>query len=152
MLTLEVHTRTIGSLKAQDPEHLTLNVLEERLTVAELIQRIVAEGIREETMQRMKSMPHIQDGQPQQEASKRGYLSEEEIAAQVQSGMIRLPGQNDISVPDTKTQIQKTLRAFQNGTYLVLIDNKRIKTLDEEISFTPTTSIQFVRLAPLAGG
>ncbi len=154
MLTLEVHTRTIGSLKAEGLEHLTLNLLEERLTVAELIQRIVAEGIREEAMRRMKSMPSIQNTQPSQEASKRGFLTEEEIAAQHQHGMIHLPNQNGsaIFLPDTKVPVQKALRAFQVGTYIVLIDKKRMQTLDEEILFTPTTSIQFVRLTPLAGG
>jgi hypothetical protein len=153
MLTLEVHTKTIGSIKAEGPEFLTLNVLEERLTVAELIQRTVEEGIREEAVRRMKSMPNIQATFLSPQASKRGYLTEEEIAAQQQRGKIHFPNQHDgISMPDAKTQVQKALRAFQVGTYIVLINDKRIKTLDEEIIFSPTTSIQFLRLTPLVGG
>ena len=154
MPTVEVHTRTIGSVKAQGPEHLTLDVLEERLTVAELIQRTVEAGVREEAMRRMKSMPHIQGMLPTKEASERGFLTEEEIAAQRQLGMICLPNQNGsvISIPDAKAQVQKALRAFQVGTYIVLIDKNRVTSLDEEIIFAPTTSIQFIRLTPLVGG
>lgn len=154
MPTLEVHTRTIGTIKAEGPEHVTLNIVEERLTVAELIQRTVEEGVREEVTRRMKSMPQIQGTLPTQEAHKRGYLTEEEIAAQHQLGVIHMPRQNgsSIAMPDTAAQVQKALRAFRVGTYIVLIDNQRIKSLDEEIVFTPTTSIQFVRLTPLVGG
>ena len=125
MLTLEVRTKTIGSIKAEGPEFLTLNVLEEeRLTVAELIRRTVEEGIREEAVRRMKDIAGTKE-------------------ASQYSGL---------SMPDAKAQVQKALRAFQVGTYIVLIDNSRIKTLDEEIVFSPSTSIQFVRLTPLVGG
>ncbi len=154
MPTLEVHTRTLGSIKAEGPDHVTLNVLEERLTVGELIQRTVEEGVREEAMRRMKSMPPIQGTLPSREAHKRGYLTEEEIAAQHQLGVIHMPDQNGsgIAMPDAKIQVQKALRAFRVGTYIVLINNQRVKSLDEEIVFTPTTNIQFVRLTPLVGG
>lgn len=150
MLTLEVHTKTIGSIKAEGPESLTLNVLEERLTVAQLIQRTVEEGVREEAMKRLKDLPSMPTSK---EVSERGYLTEEEITAQQQQGKIQLPGQDgSVLAPDAKTQVQKALRAFQVGTYIVLINDKRVKRLDEEIVFSPTTSIQFLRLTPLVGG
>lgn len=151
MLTLEVHTKNIGSIKAEGPERLTLNLLEERLTVAKLIQRAVEEGVREEAMKRIQKMA-VGTFAPK-EANQRGYLTEAEIAAQQQQGKISSPDQlNGIITPNAKVQVKKALRAFQVGTYIVLIDNKRIKTLDEEITFSPTTSIQFLRLTPLIGG
>jgi hypothetical protein len=150
MLTLEVHTKNIGSIKAEGPELLTLNLLEERLTIAELIQRAVEEGVREEAVKRAQKMPGIF---APAEAKQRGYLTEEEIAAQQQQGKIASPDQlSGLSTSDAQTQVKKALRAFQVGTYIVLIDNKRVKTLDEEITFSPTTSIQFLRLTPLIGG
>jgi hypothetical protein len=153
MLTLEVHTKNIGSIKAEGPECLTLNLLEERLTVAELIQRAVEEGVREEAMKRAQKIPGLLGIFSPKEAKQRGYLTEEEIAAQQQQGKIHSSDQlNGIATPDAKAQVKKALRAFQVGTYIVLIDNKRVKTLDEEITFSPTTSIQFLRLTPLIGG
>lgn len=152
MLTLEVHTKNIGSIKAEGPDHLTLNLLEERLTVAELIQRAVEEGVREEAAKRVQKMPGSLGIFAPKEAKQRGYLTKEEIAAQQQHGKISSPDQLSISTPDASAQVKKALRAFQVGTYIVLIDNKRVKTLDEEITFSPTTSIQFLRLTPLIGG
>jgi len=153
MLTVEVHTKNIGSIKAEGPEHLTLNLLEERLTVAELIQRAVEEGVREEAMKRVQKMPELLGIFSPKEASQRGYLTEAEIAALQQQGKVLSPDQlNGIATADAKAQVKKALRAFQVGTYIILIDNKRVKTLDEEITFSPTTSIQFLRLTPLIGG
>ncbi len=153
MLTVEVHTKNIGSIKAEGPECLILNLLEERLTVAELIQRAVEEGVREEAVKRAQKMPGLLGIFAPEEAKQRGYLTEEEIATQQQQGKIHSPNQlNSSSTTDARAQVKKALRAFQVGTYIVLIDNKRVKTLDEEITFSLTTSVQFLRLTPLIGG
>jgi hypothetical protein len=55
-------------------------------------------------------------------------------------------------VPVLQTEIEKALRAFELGRYLLLVNRHRVKALDEEIVLSSGTQIQFLRLIPLVGG
>lgn len=147
--TIEVRSRVVGS-SPQDPAlaPVVLELLEERMTVAELIRRTVEEQVRELLARRRI------DAQQVRRALDRQYLTPEEIARQAQEGAVRLPSARAVRVPeiDPAAEAQKALRAFEAGAYLVLVDGRQVERLDETVTFAPGTRVTFLRLMPLAGG
>lgn len=53
---------------------------------------------------------------------------------------------------DPEKQVYTALDAFQKNGFFILIDNRQAETLEEEIIFTNTTIVSFVKLTPLIGG
>lgn len=53
---------------------------------------------------------------------------------------------------DPDTAVETALLAYLDGLYLVVIDDRQIENLDEEIDLTPDSRITFIRLTLLAGG
>jgi hypothetical protein len=53
---------------------------------------------------------------------------------------------------DAATQFAKAIDAFQGNQIIVLVDDRQIESLDEEITLHPDTRISFLRLTPLVGG
>lgn len=51
-----------------------------------------------------------------------------------------------------KPQFEKAIEAFGRNGFLVLIDNKQAKSLDEEFIIGHGTQVSFVKLILLAGG
>ena len=53
---------------------------------------------------------------------------------------------------DPALEVEKALRAFAAGTYVILVDGRRVERLDEVVPFAPGTKVTFLRLMPLVGG
>lgn len=53
---------------------------------------------------------------------------------------------------DAEKQVYVALNAFQNNAYFVLVDNKQVDHLDQELRISSTTNISFMKLTPLVGG
>lgn len=53
---------------------------------------------------------------------------------------------------DWREQAASAERGFANNGFLMLIGDRQVEDLDEEIVVTPGLSISFVRLVPLVGG
>src|SRR4051812_32385862 len=53
---------------------------------------------------------------------------------------------------DWKTQFDKALEAFQRNNFFVLVDDRQVEELDEELTLTHTSTVSFVKLVPLVGG
>ena len=53
---------------------------------------------------------------------------------------------------DWEKQFEKALEAFEATRVLVLVDDRQVESLDEEIVLTPETQATFLRLVPLVGG
>jgi hypothetical protein len=53
---------------------------------------------------------------------------------------------------DPEQQIAATLTAFERSVFFVLVDHEQWDDLDQEVLITPTTTISFITLTPLAGG
>ena len=51
-----------------------------------------------------------------------------------------------------KAQYERALTAFRSGQILVLLDDRQLESLDEQIVVTPTSRISFLRLTLLVGG
>lgn len=53
---------------------------------------------------------------------------------------------------DWEKQFEKALEAFEATRVLVLVDDRQVESLDEEIVLTPDTRATFLKLVPLVGG
>jgi hypothetical protein len=123
-----------------------LRLLEERITVDDLIRRTVEEQVRDLMGRRTLK------GEQVRRILDRHYLSEREIAAQAEHGVVRHPADISTKPIDPEAEVQKALRAFVAGTYSILVSGRQVERLDEVVAFTPGSKVVFVRLVPLAGG
>ncbi len=53
---------------------------------------------------------------------------------------------------DWREQFEAAQKAFANNGFLMLVGDRQVDDLDEEIVVTPGLSVSFVRLVPLVGG
>ena len=53
---------------------------------------------------------------------------------------------------DWEAQLEQALAAFQRGGFLLLVDNRQLTQLDDEVELKPNSQVTFLRLVPLAGG
>lgn len=149
MFTIEVRSQVFGRLQ-ESPElaPVLLNLIKEHLTVAELIRRSVEEQVRELVVERRI------DAQQARRALDRHYLIAAEIAAQAEQGAVLYPSNRATEVVqiNSKAEVQKALRAFEAGSYIILVNGQQVEHLDEELTFSSNTKVTFLRLMPLVGG
>lgn len=55
-------------------------------------------------------------------------------------------------VIDAEKQVFIALAAFQKNGFFILVDNKQIEELHQEITLKSTSKISFLKLTPLIGG
>ena len=65
----------------------------------------------------------------------------------VNSGGSKLDQKVDLDVA-----VAAAIEAFQDGLYLVVLDEKELKELDDPVTLTATSKMTFIRLSLLAGG
>jgi len=53
---------------------------------------------------------------------------------------------------DPEKQVYIALDAFQKNGYFILVDNKQVETLEQQVHVSSSTKIRFVKLTPLVGG
>ena len=53
---------------------------------------------------------------------------------------------------DPEKQVYIALDAFQKNGYFILVDNKQVETLEQQVQVSSSTRIRFVKLVPLVGG
>ena len=53
---------------------------------------------------------------------------------------------------DADAQCTKALEAFERNGFFMLVGDRQIESLDEEILVTPNVRVSFVKLVPLVGG
>jgi len=53
---------------------------------------------------------------------------------------------------DWKMQFEKALEAFEANRVLILVNERQVESLDEEIVVGPETSVSFLKLTMLVGG
>jgi hypothetical protein len=151
MQKIEVQSRSLHSSQAEDAlPTVALDLLNEEITVAELIQRTIGEQIRE-----LLAASKLRAEQAVR-VLERHYLTEEEIHSQATEGVIRLADskRSDTSpyMIDCAAAVSKAFRAFEKRAYLVIVDGKIARRLDEQLTFRPGCKVSFVRLTPLKGG
>lgn len=150
-IQLKIYSRIVGASPQQPPlDPVLVELLEQEITVAELIQRVVEEQIRHLTHKRQLNSTEVQL------ALARQYLSAEEVQAQAEGGRVRLPSASPkLTQPiaiDSKAEIRKAVDAFKTAQYFVIINGETAKSLNQSFSFDLNTKILFVRVTPLIGG
>jgi hypothetical protein len=78
-------------------------------------------------------------------------LSRAEIDTQAAAGRVAPEGREAPPAPDEDMAISTALAGFEDGLYLVAIDGREIRSLDEQVYLTPDSRVTFVRLVFLAG-
>ena len=53
---------------------------------------------------------------------------------------------------DWEAQLAKALDAFQRNGFILLVDDRQLIDLDEEVEVKPGSEVSFLRLIPLVGG
>lgn len=71
-----------------------------------------------------------------------------EVAGKIESGGSEVEPQ----AVDVDAAIDTALQAFEDGIYLVVVDEQEQRSLDAEVFVKPDSQLTFVRLTLLAGG
>jgi hypothetical protein len=78
-------------------------------------------------------------------------LSRGQIDAGTAAGKISPEGNETPEAPPVDIAIANALTAFEDGLYLVLVDEQEYRSLDEPVRLTPNSRVVFLRLTFLAG-
>jgi hypothetical protein len=79
-------------------------------------------------------------------------LTAEQVDQGLASGKVDSGGSTLDQQVDVDGAIVAAIEAFQDGLYLVVLDETELKELDAPLSLSATSQLTFIRLSPLAGG
>jgi hypothetical protein len=131
--TLKIRDETTLSLGGDEEEGFTLDVLTARITVRELIRTRVANEVRDYNL----SQPEYFRG-----------LVQPTDAERTLNGF-KMRNRRRI---DPEKQFELALRAFYTNGFILLVDDRQVDELEEEIEVRPDTTVTFLKLVPLVGG
>lgn len=127
---LTIHDETTSGERRQS---LTLHLPEPTITARELIRARIFEEVKAYN----EALPERFLGLVQPTATERGLNGDK----------TRKRGRLD-----WHAQSQTALEAFGRNGFLLLVDDRQIESLDEEIRVRPETRVTFLKLVPLVGG
>lgn len=129
-ISLTLHDETLFGAKS---DAVTLDFLNETITVQELIRERVYEEVRLYNA----TTPEYFRG-----------LVQPTDAEQTLNGS-RLRERRRV---DWETQYRLALDAFERNGFFILVNDRQVESLYETVALTPTTQVSFVKLVPLVGG
>jgi hypothetical protein len=129
-VTLTIYDETLSGEKTP---RLTLDFAVQRITVRDLIRDRVYQEVRDYN----QSQPEYFRG-----------LVQPTDSEQVLNGY-KLPQRRLI---DWEKQYEKAVQAFQHNGFIILVNDRQVEELEEEIELTEELPISFLRLVPLIGG
>lgn len=141
--TLTVSTRALGrrkrllddwSIPTPPPR-----VRGEPFTLRDLITQIVVQTV-ESFSQRQEENRFVR------------VLTERDIQTQAERGKIDSGGRDYDQDVDIEEAVANALVSFEDGLYLVIIDDVEHRDLDAEVHLKPDSRVTFLRLVMLAGG
>lgn len=130
LLTIIDETAT-GSLLAR----LELEIAQEMLTVRELITRRV--------QQEVAAYNERQSGEF------RGLVQPTDSERLLNGARYRL---RPARLLDAEQQVYRALQAFQQNGFFLLVNDRQVESLDEEVWLGAGASASFIKLTPLVGG
>jgi len=114
---------------------LRLSLLSSRITLRELLRRRIYEEVQE-----FNAAPP--------ETQFRGLVTPTPVEAAL-NGVKPAPAKRRI---DWEAQYEKALTAFARNGFFVLVGDRQVESLDEEIQLKVDTEVSFVKLVALVGG
>lgn len=79
-------------------------------------------------------------------------LTEKQIQEGATKGKIESGGSDLAQKVDADEAVATALEAFEDGLYLVVVDEQEQRSLDAQVYLQPDSKVAFVRLVMLAGG
>jgi hypothetical protein len=113
---------------------LDLQLEGEHVTVAELIRARVHQEVRAHNAARA-SAPRF-NGLVQPERAERELNERDRTFKPV----------------DAERQVEVALHAFERGQILLLVDDRQVEELDQQVTLRPDSTVTFLKLVPLVGG
>ena len=113
---------------------LQLQLESERVTVRELIRARVHQEVRDYNAQRATQIF-------------RGLIQPTEAERELNGYRMKTARRID---PEAQTAA--ALRAFERGNVLLLVGDRQVEDLDDEVVLSPGTDVSFLKLVPLVGG
>ena len=130
--TLKIRDETTLS-RGGDDEELTLEVLTERITVRELIRTRVYQEVRDYNLHRPEYF--------------RGLI--QPIDAERTLNGFKVQRRRRI---DPHKQFEGAIESFYRNGFLILVNDRQVDELEEEIEVGAETTVTFLKLVPLVGG
>lgn len=112
----------------------SLDVLTEHITVRELIRSRVYQEVKDHNAQLNQT-------------EFRGLIQPTEAEQTLNGFRLKRPRQID-----WKEQFDRAIEAFEKSQILILVNDRQMESLDEEIDVRTDTTVSFLRLALLVGG
>ena len=130
--TLKIRDETTLS-RGGDDEEFTLEVLTERITVRELIRTRVYQEVRDYNLHRPEYF--------------RGLI--QPIDAERTLNGFKVQRRRRI---DPHKQFEGAIESFYRNGFLILVNDRQVDELEEEIEVGAETTVTFLKLVPLVGG
>ena len=131
--TLKIRDETTFSLQGDDDRDFTLDVLKSRISVRELIRARVASEVRDYNLRQPEYF--------------RGLVQPTDAERSLNGIKIRKGRRID---PEKQFELAK--RAFYSNGFILLVDDRQVDELEDEIEIRPDTTVTFLKLVPLVGG
>ncbi len=115
-------------------DEILIQIEQEKITVAELIRlRVEQEVAKYNTCVEKESQ---------------GFENAKENALNAQTNARPL----NRKLVDPEQEVYRTLEAFQQNQLFIMVDDRQIENLEDEIMLNQHTDVSFVQLTPLVGG
>jgi hypothetical protein len=130
---LKIRDETTLSLGGDDDRDFTLDVPDERITVQDLIRARVYREVHDYNVSRPEYF--------------RGLIQPSDAERSLNGFKMRRRRSID---PEKQFELAK--RAFYTNGFILLVDDRQVDELEEEIEIRPHTTVTFLKLVPLVGG
>lgn len=131
--TLTIRDETSFSFGDDHDEGFTLDVLTDRITLRELIRTRVYLEVRDYNLRQPEFF--------------RGLVQPTEAERTLNGFKVR-PGRRI----DPEKQFRRAIESFYRNGFLILVNDRQVDELKEEIEIRPDTTVVFLKLVPLVGG
>ncbi|MEP3845979.1 MAG: hypothetical protein ABJM43_11635 [Paracoccaceae bacterium] len=134
--------------KLPDPEEFNITVRDESLPRTEIVEVLL-----KLTSYRLTARELISE-RVQAECDERLLNDAGVLSRLIQPGPkeAALNGKKQSVFANPKRQISVALSAFENNGFVLLVDDRQVETLDEEIELSASSVVTFLKLTPLVGG
>jgi hypothetical protein len=131
--TLKIRDETTFNLGGDEDRGFTLDVPQERITVRELIRARVYREVRDYNLDRPEYF--------------HGLVQPSDAERSLNGFKMRMRRSID---PERQFELAK--KAFYSNGFILLVDDRQVDELEEEIEIRPDTTVTFLKLVPLVGG
>jgi len=132
-MTLKIRDETPFNLGGDEDRGFTRDVLDEHITVRELIRARVYREVRDYNL----DQPEFFHGLVQPSDAERSLNG------------FKMRSRRRI---DPVRQFELAKRAFYTNGFILLVDDRQVDELEDEIEIRPDTTVTFLKLVPLVGG